>query len=148
MPRHHLGTLTVTSSTGIGVFTHHYDSSRTGQNTNETSLTSSNVNSTQFGKLFSQSVDGQIYAQPLYMANVLIPGKGTHNVVFVATEGDSVYALDADNNTGSNATPLWTASLIDTAHGAAPGATTISSINDLPCSDLAPPARHYQHSSH
>jgi hypothetical protein len=80
------------------VVTEHYDNARSGLNPNESILTSSNVNATSFGKLFSQSVDGQIYAQPLYLPGLTIPGKGTHNVVFVATENDSVYAFDADNN--------------------------------------------------
>lgn len=120
------------------VLTQHNDNSRTGQNTNETILTTANVNTSQFGKLFSQPVDGYIYAQPLYASNLVIPGNGTHNVVFVATEGDSVYAFDADNNAGANANPLWMASLIDTAHGAAAGATTVNSSTDIGCGDLIP----------
>src|SRR5216683_2358595 len=77
----------------INVTTYHYDGSRMGQNTKETILTPSNVNSTKFGKLLSVTVDGQVYAQPLYLANVSIAG-GTHNVVFVATEHDSLHAID------------------------------------------------------
>jgi hypothetical protein len=110
----------------VSVTTWRYDISRTGQNLNETILNPSDVNATQFGKLFSQAVDGYVYAEPLYLPNVTIGGF-THNVVFVATENDSVYAFDADTNGGSNANPLWFASMLSTAHGAAPGALTVSS---------------------
>ena len=82
-----------------------------GINSNETLLTPANVNATSFGKLFSTTVDGQVYAQPLYMENVSIttgPNQGTHNVVFVATQHDSLYAIDA--NTG---TVLWQDALAD-----------------------------------
>jgi outer membrane protein assembly factor BamB len=82
----------------VSVTTHHNDVSRTGQNLNETVLNTSNVNLNQFGKLFACPVDGQIYAQPLYVAQVTISST-THNVVYVATENNSVYAFDADNGT-------------------------------------------------
>jgi Bacterial Ig-like domain (group 2) len=132
-------TLTVTSASAFaGVFTYHNDLSRTGQNLNETTLTPSNVNVNTFGKRFSQPVDGQIYAQPLYVPNVAVQGKGSHNVIFVVTEADSVYAFDADNNIGANASPLWKASLIDTAHGAAAGATPVSNNDVGGCTDLQP----------
>jgi Legume lectin domain/Chitobiase/beta-hexosaminidase C-terminal domain len=119
------------------VVTQHYDNARTGLNPNESILTTANVNTNSFGKLFSQSVDGEIYAQPLYMAGITIPGRGTHNVVFVATENDSVYAFDADNNGGPNASPLWKISLLDGAYGASSGATTVP-FGDVSIDDIKP----------
>ena len=78
------------------VLTQHNDNYRDGVNSAETVLTPANVNSSQFGMLFKVAVDDQIYAQPLYMANVNI-AKGTHNVIFIATTNNSVYAFDADS---------------------------------------------------
>jgi len=102
----------------ISVLTQHYDNARTGQNTQETVLTPANVNHTQFGKLFTQSLDGQMPAQPLYVPNVFIPAlNATHNVVYAVTMHDSVYAFDADNNQGSNASPLWQVSFLNPANG-------------------------------
>jgi ribonuclease HI len=108
----------------VNVLTWRYDNTHQGQNTQETSLTPANVNTNTFGKLFSHTVDGQVYAQPLYVANLTVNG-ATHNVIFVADEHDSVYAFDADSNGGANSGPLWQASMISTAHGAASGATTV-----------------------
>ena len=123
------------------VITYHYDNARTGQNTLEKFLTPANVNPNQFRRLFLQSVDGQIYSQPLYLSNVSIAGKGTHNVVYVATQGDSVWAFDADDNQGANAVRLWQANLLDPAYGAAPGATTVPQENNpegISCTDISP----------
>ena len=121
----------------VSVVTQHYDNYRSGANLNESTLTPSNINTATFGKLFTTLVDGYIYAQPLYIPNLTIPGNGTHNVVFIATEHDSVYAFDADNNGGTNATPLWHITLLDSAHGAAAGATTEPS-SDVSSADLVP----------
>ena len=118
----------------VNVVTQHNDNARTGQNISETILTPANVNSTQFGKLFSVPTDGQIYAQPLYVAGVAIPGKGTHNVVYVATEADSVYAFDAD----TSGPALWHASLVDSAHGAGAGETPLTTSSTTGCADLQP----------
>jgi Bacterial Ig-like domain (group 3) len=83
----------------VNVLTYHNDNARTGQNLAESILTPSNVQAATFGKLFTLSVDGKVDAQPLYVSALNIPGKGTHNVVYAATEHDSVYAFDADNGT-------------------------------------------------
>ena len=87
----------------VSVLTYHNDDVRDGANTNETTLTPANVNSQLFGKLYSYPVDGQIYAQPLYVPNLTVAGV-VHNVVFIATENDTVYAFDAD---GLQQTALW-----------------------------------------
>jgi hypothetical protein len=118
------------SQTFGGVLTEHNDNARTGQNLNETLLTSLNVNSSRFGKLFSYSVDGQIYAQPLYVSNVGIPGQGTHNVVYVATQNDSVYAFDAD---GLRSTPLWQDSFINPAQGITPVSCQNNAVQIMSC---------------
>jgi hypothetical protein len=85
------------------VTTYHNDDVRDGLNSSESTLSLSNVNSQQFGKLAALEVDGQIYAQPLYVPNLNIGGV-VHNVVFVATENDTVYAFDAD---GLSTSALW-----------------------------------------
>ena len=81
----------------VQLTTQHNDNSRTGSNQEEVFLTPANVNEKSFGKLFSVVLDGQVYAQPLYVSNVKIPNQGTRNVVYLATMNNSVYALDADN---------------------------------------------------
>jgi len=100
----------------VSVLTQHNDNARTGLNANETVLTPTNVNLYGFGKIFSQPVDGPVYAQPLYVAAVSIPGKGIHNVALVATMHDSVYAFDAD----TKMPPLWQVSFINPAAGITP----------------------------
>ncbi len=94
----HPATLSVTGATAaVDVVTYHNDVARTGQNLNETVLTTANVNSTTFGKLLSLPVDGKVDAQPLYLAQLANIGGATHNVLYVATEHGSVYAFDADS---------------------------------------------------
>jgi uncharacterized repeat protein (TIGR03806 family) len=90
--------------------TYHYDNSRAGQNTNELFLTPANVSANTFGKLFTYSVDGYLYAEPVYMPNVVINGQ-SHNVVIAASENNSVYAFDADSNAGPNGGLLWQTNL-------------------------------------
>ena len=92
------------------VLTQHNDNSRTGAYLQETLLTTSNVNSNQFGKLFEYHADGHVYAQPLYVSNINMPDGNTHNVVYVATMHNTVYAFDADNPVTASS-PLWTKSL-------------------------------------
>lgn len=94
---------------GTGVFTQRIDNARTGLNPNEGTLTPSNVNASSFGLLANHLVDGMVYGQPLYVSNVSIPGQGTHNVIYVVTENDSVYAFDADSKSN---TPLWMTSFL------------------------------------
>ncbi len=109
----------------VNVPTYHNDIARTGQNVAETILTPANVNAAEFGKLFSVPVDGYVYAQPLYVSSVNIAG-GSHNVVYVVTEHDSVYAIDADSGT-----VYAQVSLIPS------GGTTVKST-EFNCTDLVP----------
>jgi hypothetical protein len=103
------------------VTTSQYDNARHGANLIETMLTPSNVNAQHFGKLFTLKVDGDIYAQPLFLAGVEIPGKGRHDVLYVATEHDSVYAFDAY---GNPSTPLWQVNLLKDGEAPVPGPDT------------------------
>ncbi len=117
----------------VNVTTFHNDNARDGLNAAESILTPTNVTASLFGRLFLQPVDGYIYAQPLYVSAVQIAGVA-HNVVYVATEHDSVYAFDADGNTGANAAPLWHANFINPGAGI----TTVNSTIDLNCQDISP----------
>ena len=103
----------ITAPPGVTpLLTYHYDLARDGANQQETTLKPSNVNPQQFGKLMSLAVDGQIYAQPLYMPNLTINGV-QHNVVFVATENDTVYAFDGN---GLSDSPLWSMHVASPVH--------------------------------
>jgi hypothetical protein len=118
-------TVTVGITDLAGVFTYHNDLARDGANTQEYALTPANVNTTTFGKLFSCAVDGPVWAQPLWVANLSIGGS-RHNVVFVATAHDSLYAFDAD---ASPCKQLWYVSLIDASHGGSTGEISIHRTN-------------------
>jgi hypothetical protein len=104
----------VAVSDNAGVFTRGHNNALTSENTDEIVLTPQNVNESQFGKLFSYAVDGGMYAQPLYVANVKLPDNTYHNIVYVATTNDTVYAFDADNPAVGI---LWMKRLIDVAGG-------------------------------
>ena len=99
------------------ITTSQYDNMRTGATLNEKILTPQNVNARQFGKLGAFKVDGAVFAQPLFVPGVEVPGKGKHDVLYVATEHDSVYAFDAER---PGDPPLWQVSLLDKARGAVP----------------------------
>ncbi len=117
------GTVAITDLSGVT--TYHNNLSRNGANTQEYALSSSSVTSSTFGKLFSCTVDGAVYAQPLWVPNLTIASV-KRNVVLVATQHDSLYAFDADSNS-TPCTPLWHANLIDSAHGANSGETSVPS---------------------
>jgi hypothetical protein len=110
------------------VTTSQYDNARSGANRLETILTPRNVNARNFGKKFTLKVDGDIYAQPLFLPGLEIPGKGRHDVLFIATEHDSVYAFDAH---GRPAVPLWRVSFLRK------GITTVTE-DDVECPFIAP----------
>jgi uncharacterized protein (TIGR03437 family) len=117
----------------INVLTYQYDNTRAGANINEVTLNKTNVSATGFGRIFTHRVDGQIYGQPLYVANITVPGQGTHDMVYVATEHDSVYAFDADSASGGNAAPLWQISFLNAARGV----STVPA-SDTGCSQILP----------
>jgi hypothetical protein len=116
-------TVTLDRNGFAGILMSRNDSTRTAQNLNETILTPANVSAATFGKKFANPVDGYVYAQPLYVPKLTIPDHGTHNVVYVATESNSVYAFDAD----AAGPPLWVVNLGTPAPQWA-----------LPCKDIQP----------
>jgi hypothetical protein len=111
------------------VLTSQYDNARTSATLRETVLTPGNVRSLQFGKRWAFLVDGDVYAQPLFLPRVEIPGKGTHDVIFIATERDSVYAFDA----AQPAVPLWRVNFLDPSAGITP-----VPARDVSCPFIAP----------
>ena len=118
-------------ATALGqVTTSQYDNLRTGATLKENILTPQNVNARQFGKLGAFKVDGAVYAQPLFVPAVEIPGKGMHNVLYVATEHDSVYAFDAER---PGDPPLWQVSFLDRKRSL----TTVST-RDTQCPFIQP----------
>ena len=114
-----------------GTFTAREDNARTGANLNETVLTPTTVNASRFGKVRSFDIDGEAYASPLYVPAVDVPGAGVHNIVYIATEHNSVYAFDAD---GLVTAPLWRVSFINPAAGV----TTVSPSDVGECCDITP----------
>jgi hypothetical protein len=124
---------TASSAALVDVLTYHNDNSRTGANLNETRLTPQNVNASNFGKLFHYTVDGYVYAQPLEVSQVRMGDGQVHNVLFVATENDSVYALDADNPTAGprHDGVLWQDSFINPARGITPVPFQDVEIDDI-----------------
>ena len=129
--------LVAQTPTPVIVPTWRYDITHIGANSGETALTPANVNVNTFGKLFSLTVDGSVYAQPLYVNGLTMRDGLVHNVLFVATEHDSIYAFDADSNGGANANPIWKITMLDAAHGAGAGATTMP-YTDEGSPDIAP----------
>ena len=118
------GTVSAVITDLAGVYTYHNDLARTGQNLQEYALTKAWVSGGNFGKRWSCALDGDVYAQPLYVANLPIAG-GTHNVVFIATNHDSVYAFDGDSG---SCTPLWKTSFLT-------GSATTIPASTYSCSD-------------
>lgn len=119
---------TITCFGQSAVVVNRYDQAATGANESEHVLTTSNVNSSSFGKLYSYYVAGAVYAQPLYVPNVAIPGRGTQNVLYLVTMDDKAYAFDADRP----GAPLWVRDFTDESAGVTPvPITDITNSNDL-----------------
>src|ERR1700682_5487208 len=129
-----IGSAQVVVTDLAGTFTWRNANSRSRQNQKELALTPATVTSSTFGKLFSCPLDGYAYAQPLYVANLAIPGKGTHNVIFVATEKDNVLAFDADANP---CVQFWQTSLIPPTVPATEEAVPAPNM-DITSDDISP----------
>jgi hypothetical protein len=135
-----LGTDKSLPAASLNMTTYHNDTSRTGLNPNETILTTSNVNQSSFGKLFSDAVDGQIYGQPLYVSNLTLSnsvsgyGGQTHNAVIVVTQHDSVYAFDAD----TAGVTLWHESFLTAGVTTVPSPDSGTFPGSFSCSDITP----------
>jgi hypothetical protein len=121
--------------TPVSILTNRFDNQRDGLNSAETILTTANVNSASFGKLFADTLDGNAYAEPLYVPGVTVNG-ATHNVVYVATENDSVFAFDAD----TAGPPLWMTSFLNAANNVTTVSNQVVAMkNALPgCVDIKP----------
>jgi hypothetical protein len=117
------------AATNTAVTTYKEDNSRSGNHTTETTLNTSNVNQSSFGKRVSYPLDGQSYTQPLYLPNLTIGG-ASHNVVYVTTEHDSVYAFDADQTSAT--APLWHVNFLN------PPSVVSPSNTDVTCNDMVP----------
>jgi hypothetical protein len=126
--------VTIAAGTGVNIPTWHVDNNRSGLNPNETSLTPTNVAAGTFGKLFSYPIDGYAYAEPLLISNLTIKG-AVHNVLYVATENDSVYAFDADNY--GNGTPLWQTTLLQS--GETPISGTVKPVQGVTSTPVIDP---------
>src|SRR5215472_17440555 len=122
--------MTVVANDGVQIDepTFHYDTLRTGWDPYESTLTTGDVNPSTFGQLWSVQVDGNVYAHPLYLANVTMPDSTIHNVLYVATCNDTLYAFDADSGA-----MLWVDKLADPTHGISPvPAASVSNHNVWP----------------
>src|SRR5437870_1003741 len=120
----------------VPILSGHYDALLSGWNRQETTLTPANVDPTNFGNLVNYAIDGYAYAQPLYVPNLTVNG-GVHNVVYAATEHDSVYAFDGDGGG-----QLWQRSFLDISNpnNHLPGATALTSVPqpDVISGDIVP----------
>ena len=122
------------ASAQVSILTNRYDNARTGANLSEALLNTSNVSVNNFGKLWTYPVDGAVFAQPLYVSGLSI-GVGTHNVLYIATMNDKVYAFDADSNL-----LLWCVSFTnDTSSGTCPNPSNLvvsSGTSPIPMTDI------------